>query len=204
MNIIKHLLFFLTLTLIQQSSFAQVQEFSQQDLEAYHDIKYTKSLRGTNALMAWSVLNLSTGLYGGITQEGTERYFFEMNALWGGINLLISGASYGALRRERNQPVFPLMAQTDQKKVERIYLINAGLDVLYITGGALLIDYSTRRPDNRERLNGYGQSIILQGSFLLVFDSVMYLIHRNNGLKRLQPIIQNLSFTGSGLRYCFK
>ena len=49
---------------------------------------------------------------------------------------------------------------------------------------------------------GYGNSLILQGSFLLAFDAVAYYIHHNHGKKLLAFEKVSLSSTqlGIGLR----
>ena len=34
---------------------------------------------------------------------------------------------------------------------------------------------------NPEKFKGYGNSIILQGGFLLIYDAIIYAIHKNHG-----------------------
>ncbi len=53
---------------------------------------------------------------------------------------------------------------------ENIYLINAGLDLLYVTGGAWMVSASSNSTENEDMLRGYGQSVIIQGAFLFLFD----------------------------------
>jgi len=69
-------------------------------------------------------------------------------------------------------------------KTENLYLINAGLDVLYIGGGFLMRHLANRSVKSYDLLRGYGNAVILQGAFLLVFDAVMYGVvnsHRISG-----------------------
>ncbi len=68
-----------------------------------------------------------------------------------------------------------------QGAVEKIFLVNAGLDVAYIAGGLYLKEKSVNSAGNASRLKGYGESIMLQGSVLLFFDAIMYGIHNKNG-----------------------
>ncbi len=66
-----------------------------------------------------------------------------------------------------------------QLKSQRLFLINGGIDVAYVATGFFLKYLAPKYPKNEERLQGYGNSVILQGSFLFVFDLVMYGLHRN-------------------------
>ena len=43
--------------------------------------------------------------------------------------------------------------------------------------------------ENNPQLNGYGKSLILQGSFLLLFDGLMYALNRRNRKIFLSPMI---------------
>ena len=57
---------------------------------------------------------------------------------------------------------------------EKSFLFNAALDVAYMTAGFWLIDASNYRADDADRFRGFGQSLILQGGFLFVFDLIMH------------------------------
>ena len=59
-------------------------------------------------------------------------------------------------------------------KARRLYLINAALDVGYVATDFFLKYLAPKYPKNELRLQGYGSSVILQGSFLFVFNLVMY------------------------------
>ena len=56
----------------------------------------------------------------------------------------------------------------------KVLLMNAGLDVAYITGGFLMKEMAKNREGKRGILRGYGRSLILQGGFLLAFDIILY------------------------------
>jgi hypothetical protein len=62
---------------------------------------------------------------------------------------------------------------------EKTLLINSALDVGYIGTGFLLKYFSTKASQRNDLLKGYGNSLILQGGFLLVFDLVLYALLRN-------------------------
>jgi hypothetical protein len=66
-----------------------------------------------------------------------------------------------------------------QQKVESLLLINSGLDLAYITTGLYLKERGTNHLNDKTK--GYGGSLMLQGSFLLVFDIIQYVQHKQNG-----------------------
>lgn len=199
MKLIPILLILLCLT---ETTIAQ--DFIADDsLQTFVQRKYEISLRGTHALLTWSVINIGTGIFGTVTNDGSEHYFHQMNSFWGGINLIISAAGYTSLRRSKNQPLFLSRVELDQKKAERVFKINIGLDALYIAGGAALIESGKRNDVNQDRLEGYGYSLIMQGAFLFTFDSVMYMLHRKNRRQKLNPLLYKISFTGNGFIYRF-
>jgi hypothetical protein len=155
---------------------------------------YGQSLRTNNIGMAvlggWALANISVGAYGWSQQSGQRSYFHQMNVFWNAVNLSIAGfALYSNLTAD-----YALLSGEElldmQFKTQRLYLINAAVDVGYVSVGYLLKYLATKYPNNELRLRGYGNSVILQGSFLFVFDLIMY------GLLRSQraDFLQHVSF----------
>ena len=153
---------------------------------------YGKSLemnnRGMAVLGSWALANISVGTYGWIKQTGQRAYFHQMNLFWNTVNLSIAGiALYSNLSTD-----FDLLSAEEmlekQLKTQRIFLINAGLDVGYVATGFILKHLADRYPNNELRLIGYGNSVIMQGTFLFVFDTVLYLIQRNHRMGFLDQI----------------
>jgi len=99
-----------------------------------------------------------------------------MNAGWNVVNAGL--ASFALLD---NKPIQP-------KKLAKIFWINAALDVLYIAGGVALRQQGLEK--NNPQWVGWGDSIILQGGFLLTFDSLM-----GWRMQRSQPIAYAERFT---------
>jgi hypothetical protein len=58
--------------------------------------------------------------------------------------------------------------------------------VVYIGTGFLLKHLSTNSLNKQDLLKGYGNSVILQGGFLMAFDFIMWRIQRSNRLDFLQ------------------
>ncbi|MDF1576280.1 MAG: hypothetical protein P1P86_13915 [Bacteroidales bacterium] len=146
---------------------------------------------GMTVLGSWALANISVGAFGWSQQSGQRLYFHQMNLFWNTVNLSIAGlALYSQLTAD-----YMLLSGEEllekQFKTQRLYLINGALDVGYMTTGFFLKHLATKYPKNELRLRGYGNSVILQGSFLVVFDLVMY------GLLRSQraDFLQQLSFS---------
>lgn len=155
-------------------------------------------------LGAWAVGNIGAGLALRGAQEGSTRYFHDMNAGWGAVNLIIAGFGYWSSRKT-DPASFGLAATLrEQQKIQKILLFNAGLDIGYILGGAYLIERSKSTNNRPERLEGFGKSIALQGAFLFVFDLATFWVHQkgNAELDLLLDSIQ-LSPNGIGLQLWF-
>ena len=138
--------------------------------------------RGLSVLGAWAILNLLLSGYSLPRTDAREwlHHFHLMSCGWGFVNAVL--AATGILRTHPGQPplgLSPAAALSSQLLTERIFLVNAGLDVGYLLVALWLIRRAAapaaRRP---ERLYGFGRSIQLQGAFLLVFDAAMWAVLR--------------------------
>jgi hypothetical protein len=165
--------------------------FSQKDVL----IKFEKERTGIQkrsmvALAGWSAANIVASGIATDTRNREMRYFHQMNVMWGGINLAIAGLGYWGAGREKIDN--PMLADVlkHQNRIEKTYLINAGLDVVYV-GAGLLMNKTSDNQKNPEKFKGYGNSIMLQGGFLLLYDAIIYTIHRNHG-KQLKDMSEKL------------
>ncbi|MGK0619090.1 DUF6992 family protein [Meiothermus cerbereus] len=103
-------------------------------------------------LLAWSVpWTLAGSTVGLLSDDPWQRSFWLTNSVWAAVNSSI--ALVGLLGPE-----------PDKNGLRDLLYINAGIDVLYIAGGVLL----ALQPDARSQ--GAGWAIVLQGSWLLLFD----------------------------------
>jgi hypothetical protein len=139
-------------------------------------------------LGSWAVLNISAGAYGWAHSTGEKMYFNQMNLFWNVINLSIAGfALYG----NYNSDLSILSGQellSKHLKTENLFLINSALDVGYIGAGFLLRHLSAGSVKSADLLKGYGNSVILQGGFLLVFDLVMFGVMRDHRMDFMEGI----------------
>lgn len=141
---------------------------------------------GMYVLGGWAVSNLAGGAIGWANSTGSAKYFHQMNVFWNTVNLGIAGfALYNNLYADINLLSVDEML-SKHIKTENLYLINAGLDVVYIGTGFLLKHFSTTSPNKQDLLKGYGNSVILQGGFLMAFDLIMWGIQRNHRLELLK------------------
>lgn len=155
--------------------------FSQKtDLLQFEKKRVGISKKSMLVLGGWSVANIVVSGIATDTRNKEMRYFHQMNVMWGGINLAIAGLGYwGAGREKIDNPTLASVLK-HQSKTEKTYLINTGLDVLYV-GAGLWMNKASDHQKNPDRFRGYGNSIMLQGGFLLLYDAVNYAIHRRHG-----------------------
>ena len=145
-------------------------------------------------LLAWSGANLVQGSISAGNLKGSPHYFHQMNAYFNIINLAIAGYGIYEVRKQMNKKLSLLQNLRQQQKIESLLLLNSGLDLSYITTGLYLRERGTNKLN--EQTKGYGGSLILQGSFLLVFDLIQYIEHRQNG-QLLNKYLGNLQFAST-------
>jgi len=122
-------------------------------------------------LLAWNILNFTAGLILLLTKHRFLQGIGSQFAGWSFINVLI--ANFGAIsaaRRERTleDAHTPERRTREAQNLKRLLWVNAGLDVLYMVGGLLLLV----RKNAGERTRGAGIGVIFQGAFLLTFDVI--------------------------------
>ncbi len=175
--------------------------FSQQtSLDQFNIERQKISKNGVKGLVIYSVSNIIYSTIAASNSSGSQKYFYKMNTIWSGITIGLVGLGIVAAKKEGSLSYAESLKK--QSTIEKVFLFNAGLDVAYIAGGAYLKERSKRVGGNAERRKGYGESIMLQGGVLLLFDGVMYLLHSNHG-KTLNKMAEKIRFssneTGIGL-----
>lgn len=134
--------------------------------------------RAMLVLGGWALANIALGASLQGSRAGSDRYFHRMNGYWNLVNLGIAGFGYYAAQ-QLDPGGFDLATSINKHHgFQKMLLFNAGLDVGYVLGGLYLTERAKNRPDQRDRLRGFGQSIMLQGGFLFAFDLVNYFIAR--------------------------
>jgi hypothetical protein len=153
--------------------------------------------KGMTVLGSWAGANLITNGILLSNASGSDKAFYKMNIYWNVVNGALAGLSL--LQKSKNQAnMSAFQTLEEQNSTEKIFLFNTGLDVAYVVGGVYLLEKSNNSTSDQDMLKGYGQSVILQGGFLLLFDGIMYGVHRSHS-KKGRVIFENLSFTGNSL-----
>ena len=137
---------------------------------------------GMTVLGGWAVANIATGIIGMLVAEDpAARGFWEMNAMWNTVNLGLAGWSLYDLSRSGGVSAdMDIEAYREESHgLEKVLLFNAGLNFAYMAVGGWMWDrgmrgYGLPAADiSANRLRGWGQSMVLQGAFLLAFDLSM-------------------------------
>jgi len=135
-------------------------------------------------LGSWGIINIAAGGIGYFTAKQDQwKYFHAMNALWGVTNAGIAAMGLAGTRKEMAKKLNANQSHDRYRSNKRLYLINAGLDVVYIATGAGLATYSTTTKNNVALFRGFGRSIAMQGVFLLIFDNCMFAAHQRYNSK---------------------
>jgi hypothetical protein len=190
----KKLLFLSLFLSVSTSIFSQnltLQSFNQERLDL--------NRKGLTVLGSWAGANLVTNGILLSNSSGSDKYFYQMNIYWNVVNGALAGLGVlGAKKIQGNLSAFQTLEE--QSSTEKTFLVNTGLDAAYVMTGIYLLEKSKNSVDNQNMLKGYGQSVILQGGFLLLFDGIMYGVHRSH-LKTGKAIFENLTFTGNSLGF---
>ena len=178
--------------------------FAQQtNLTGFNKERERLSRTGIKGLAIYSAANIIYGSIASSQTTGSNKYFHEMNAIWNGITLGITGIGFLTANKESTLSYGESLKK--QQHIEKLFLFNAGLDVAYIAGGAYLKERAKTTIKNPLRLKGYGESIMLQGVVLLLFDGIMYTIHNRHGIL-LNKMGENikLASTPNGIGFIVK
>jgi hypothetical protein len=114
--------------------------------------------------------------------EGSRKYFHAMNGYWNTVNFALAGVG---LLRARKESGSLSASETLERHIqlEQTLLFNAGLDLAYMTAGLYLMERAKGNESRSDQLKGFGQSLMLQGGFLCLFDLFFYRAIRKNRLE---------------------
>ncbi len=183
---------------LAHSSFAQTQE----ELITFNKERLKMQKTAMGVLGIWAVGNITTGIIGYQSTEGSVAQLHKMNAIWNGINLALAVPGYiGAAKGKYDLPF--RKTYKEQQGVEKTFLFNAGLDVAYIMGGLYLTEKAQNQTDIKKHdMNlGYGNSIMFQGAFLMLLDATMYAVHTSHGNRKLSKYLDKVTIGYNGVGY---
>ena len=171
--------------------------FSQQ--EEFNKQRYSIDKKLMLSLGSWASANIiGSGIGWATTDNQQNKYFHQMNVFWNAINLGLAIPGY--IKANRSKTDLSLFKTLDeQRKIEALHLINAGLDLAYISSGLLLRNKIPQSAEEKNQFIGYGNSILIQGGFLLIYDWIAYAMHRRHVKKNLNPLLQKIEVSSSGI-----
>ena len=165
--------------LIAVVSFFTILNISAQDSLRIHNQFYIRQKTAMTILGSWSIANMTVSplLRNQLMEAGEPKssmeYFHEINFYWNVVNLGISGLGYVGIQKRKKQYWSLSNLEKERNKLRKTLAINMGLDVCYLLAGAMLRNRAEKMSsENQGRNIGFGNSLILQGGFLLVFDGV--------------------------------
>lgn len=127
---------------------------------------------GTWILGGWAVANMGAGAVGWATATDPRiRSFHVGNLAWNTVNLALAGVGLWSVLKNPGPLPDARTLLVESEFQEKLFLVNAALDVAYLATAAFLWQRGDARGD--PRLVGFGQALLLQGAFLLVFDTAM-------------------------------
>ena len=136
--------------------------------------------RHLGALGSWSLLNLLAGVAGMLWLDGFWYYFVMMGFVWGLINFAIALLlfKFHFLNKFRGGDV--LQRIEAQHHVEKMLLLNLGLDLCYTFIGCWIREHGLHLTQDAELWLGFGAAVIVQGVYLFVHDLSFFRLHRRN------------------------
>lgn len=172
--------------------------FAQDSLKSFNNARNSTTASGMAVLGSWGVANLAVGAIGWTSSRSDEsQYFYQMNLVWGAANFGTALISFAGTQRNRMKKMSAAETLKEQQKIEKIFRINEIFDVVYLGAGVYLKVVGDSR--NSPIMKGYGESVLMQGGFLLVFDAIMYHAEKGNGTK-LRNFLEKHPITFDGRR----
>ncbi len=117
-------------------------------------------------LGAFALGSVATGVPMLTSSQPEVRAAGVQNVAWGAIDGVIAIVALVATNEAREEQQSAAYWADERATSRKIFAINAGLDILYVTTGALLLALG-----KTAALRGTGGGVLAQGGFLLAFDT---------------------------------
>ena len=160
-----------------------------QDSTSIHDLFYKKQQQSLSLLSGWSVGNLiysplaTKNLF---SPETTNEHFHQMNFSWNLLNVGIASLGHIIVNKDSKKPWDMKILYDKKKKAEKSIIINIGLDIAYMITGLLLKNNAKKNNSEYYMNKGYGNSLILQGGYLLIYDAIFLMKLKKILIKKLK------------------
>jgi hypothetical protein len=150
-------------------------------------------------LGTWAVGNFALSGYGWATAANAQdTYFHQMNVMWNTVNIGLAVPGY-IRAKNANLGLNEAQSWAAQNKTQKIFLVNSAMDLGYLASGLVLKQQTSTDASKQAQFEGYGNSLLLQGGFLLLFDLSAYWIHQHHGYVLQKANASNLKLSTSGV-----
>ena len=154
-------------------SFFSICAFNAQDSSLVYQQFYGKQETAMKILGGWSAINLVSSPFLKTTAAESWPHFHQMNFNWNLVNAGIAGLGYVSIQKRKEKYWSLNSIEKERNKFRKSLAVNMGLDLCYMLAGAILKNRAGKMSsENQARNIGFGNSLILQGGFLFVFDGV--------------------------------
>ena len=161
-------------------SFFCVCAFTAQDSLFVKQQFYGRQETAMKILGGWSAINLVSSPFLKTTETESWHHFHQMNFNWNLVNAGIAGLGYVGIQKRKEKYWSLSSIEKERKKLRKSLAVNMGLDVCYMLAGAILKNRAEKMSsDDQTRNISFGNSLMLQGGFLLVFDGVFVFRMKN-------------------------
>ena len=173
---LKHLVFILFILFSftffsQENNFSKVENINS-DTSVLHNNFYKTQENAMKILGGWSALNITLSPFLKTTSNESWPHFHQMNFNWNLVNAGIAGLGYIGLKKRKEKNWSSSSLEKERNKLKKSLAVNMGLDVCYIIAGVLLNNRVEKLSSQDQARNiGFGNSLMLQGGFLFVFDA---------------------------------
>lgn len=170
-------------------------------VDAYLQHTIRLNIVGNTIRGGWGAANLAAGSIGycsGARQE--TRYFCEMSAIGGAVNLGVSVISFIRLNRELSSGDLHDRAYDYYRSSKRSHLLSAGVDVVCIGVGVGLAAGAPGAGKNRDVYSGFGKSMVIQGVIQLLSDNIIFSAQQLDNSKWFR-IMDEIRFTNRSVGF---
>jgi hypothetical protein len=95
-----------------------------------------------------------------------------MTSIWGSVDFVTAILGYTGTQNGKNKKFTAAQTLQEQERIEKIFKVNSYFDLGYLGAGLYLTVAGSSR--NSPIMKGYGEAVLMQGGFLLIFDELMY------------------------------
>jgi len=170
-----------------------------EDLLKLNEQRLEYNQKGMLILGSWAIGNMALSTFRLQSSNPETQAYHQMNLAWNAVNLVIAGFGYyGGMNAAGDLTLAESILE--QNKISKVLLFNTALDLGYMVGGAYLLERS-KNSDQPERFQGFGKAVIVNGAFLLVFDSIMYYMHASNEKSILIPLLENIQLSSNSIGF---